>query len=87
MRRVLGTIAILSVSATFADAASLTNKDGGSQTIVITEKGVRSEFAIAAGETVTTCESGCFLTLPNGDRAALSGTETVSIVNGGIVME
>lgn len=70
-----------------AGAASLTNKDDASQTIVVTEGGVKTEFAIAAGETVKLCDDGCFLTLPSGDRAALGGEEAVDIVNGEAVVE
>ncbi len=68
-------------------SASLTNKDTDSHTVVVTEGGVKNELAIASGETVTFCNGGCFLTLPNGDRAALAGPETVEIVNGQAVIK
>lgn len=70
-----------------ASSASLTNKDTDSHTVVVTEGGVKNELAIASGETVTFCNGGCFLTLPNGDRAALAGPETVEIVNGQAVIK
>lgn len=79
-------IATLAVSGA-ASAASLTNKDADSHTVVVTEGGVRNELAVAGGETVTFCNGGCFLTLPNGDRAALAGPETVEIVNGQAVIK
>jgi len=70
-----------------ASSASLTNKDADSYTVVVTEGGVKNELAIASGETVTFCNGGCFLTLPNGDRAALAGAESVEIVNGQAVIK
>lgn len=74
---------IISLAATgAASSATLTNKDADSQTLVVTEGGVKNELAIAGGETVTFCNDGCFVTFPNGDRAALAGAETVEIVNG-----
>lgn len=63
-------------------AASITNNDSESQTLLITEEGVRSELVIAPGETLSICEEGCFMTAPNGDRAVLEGGETVTIANG-----
>lgn len=66
-------------------AASITNKDGEARTLIITEGGSRSELSLAAGETVQICPNGCFLTLPNGDRAALNGGETIDISNGAAV--
>lgn len=70
-----------------ASSATLTNKDADSHTVIVTEGGVRNELAIAGGETVTFCGGGCFLTLPNGDRAALAGPETVEIVDGQTVIK
>ncbi|QKV17338.1 hypothetical protein [Oricola thermophila] len=70
-----------------ASGASLTNKGTDSVTVIVTEGGIKNEFVIASGETVTVCNGGCFLTLPNGDRAALAGPETVEIVNGQAVIK
>ncbi|WP_346433401.1 hypothetical protein [Oricola sp.] len=70
-----------------AGAASLTNTDAESQTIIVTEGGVKRELAIQAGETVTLCNDGCFLTLPSGDRRVLGGAEAVDIVNGSPVIK
>lgn len=72
--------AVLCVTAA-ADAASLTNKDSESHVIIVTEGGVKTEFSISAGETVNFCDEGCFVTLPRGDKAALSGSETLDIVD------
>ncbi|WP_378950333.1 hypothetical protein [Mesorhizobium sp. ANAO-SY3R2] len=65
-----------------AFAASAVNRDSEPRTLIVTEGGSKSELAIAAGETVEFCSSGCFVTLPNGDREALSGSETVEISGG-----
>jgi hypothetical protein len=63
-------------------AASAVNLDSEPRTLIVTEDGARSELAIAAGETVEFCASGCFVTLPNGDREALTGSETLEISGG-----
>lgn len=63
-------------------AASATNFDSQPYTLLVTEAGSQSELALAAGETVQFCASGCFVTLPNGDREALSGSEVIEISGG-----
>jgi hypothetical protein len=65
-----------------AYAASAVNKDAQTRTLIVTEGGSKSELALAAGETVEFCSSGCFVTLPNGDLEALTGSETVEISGG-----
>ena len=78
-------ITMLLVSAALtapAVAASVTNKDADTQVLVIVEDGSRVEVALEPGSTETICPSGCFLTLPNGDRIALNGGEDVEIEGG-----
>jgi len=82
MKRVPVAVLVLLAATIAANGATLTNKDANSQTVVVTEGGVKNELAIASGETITFCNAGCFLTLPNGDRAVLAGPENVEIVNG-----
>ena len=65
-----------------AQAASAVNMDAEPRTIVVTEGGNRVELVIAAGETAQFCPSGCFVTMPNRDRAALTGAETIEISGG-----
>ncbi|RFC68078.1 MULTISPECIES: hypothetical protein [Mesorhizobium] len=65
-----------------AMAASAVNLDSETRTIVVTEGGNRQQIDIGPGETVDFCPSGCFVTLPNGDREALTGGETVEISGG-----
>ena len=65
-----------------AMAASVTNKDADTQVLVIVEGGNRAEVALEPGSTETICPSGCFVTLPNGDRIALNGGEEVEIEGG-----
>lgn len=65
-----------------AHAATISNSDDEPHTIVVTEQGVRSEIVVPAGEVLSFCLSGCFIILPNGDRAALFGPEAVEIVGG-----
>jgi hypothetical protein len=70
-----------------ASAASVVNRDADAQTIVVTEGSDKTEMTIAAGESVEFCASGCFVTMPNGDRQALTGTETVEISDGAGVIK
>ena len=65
-----------------AYAASAVNKDTETRTLIVTEGGSKTELALAAGETVEFCPNGCFVTLPNGDLEALTGSETVEISGG-----
>jgi hypothetical protein len=63
-------------------AANAVNKDTETQIIVVTENGGRSELEIEAGASAEFCQNGCFVTFPNGDREALTGSETVEISGG-----
>ena len=63
-------------------AATATNLDKEPRTLLVTEGGNQTELALAAGETVEFCPTGCFVTLPNGDREALTGSERIEISNG-----
>ena len=62
--------------------ASAVNKDAEPRTLIVTEGGSKTELALAAGETVEFCPAGCFVTMPNGDREALTGSETIEISGG-----
>lgn len=74
-------VAFFSIGAS-AYAASAVNLDSEPRTLIVTEDGNRQELAIGAGETVEFCANGCFVTMPNGDRQALTGGETVEISGG-----
>lgn len=83
MTRILIAAALLTGLSGFAQAASVTNLDSEPRTLIVTEGGSQNELALAAGETVDFCAGGCFVrTMPNGDREALTGSETVEIKGG-----
>ncbi|MGU3577235.1 hypothetical protein ACLBWZ_17125 [Brucellaceae bacterium C25G] len=63
----------------FATAATVTNSDSAAQTIIVTEGASKQELVVAPGDTVSFCPSGCFVTMPNGDREALNGGEALTI--------
>lgn len=67
-------------------AASVTNQNGGPATLIVTQDGLKSELVVGAGQTVSFCAAGCFITLPNGDRAALAGHERLELVGGSAVI-
>ena len=82
MKQLLIGFAALVAAANTAMSATAVNKDGEPRTIVVTEGGDKSELSIAAGETLDFCPNGCFVTMPNGDREALTGSETIEILDG-----
>ena len=45
-----------------AHAASAVNLDSEPRTLIVTEGGSKTELAVAAGETVEFCPTGCFVT-------------------------
>lgn len=81
-RFLVATGALLLAFSGAAHAASAVNLDSETRTLIVTEGGSKSELALNAGETVEFCPNGCFVTMPNGDREALTGTETVEISGG-----
>jgi len=66
-------------AATGADAASVTNKDATSQTIIVDDGGGRSAITIPAGESADFCANGCLVTFPDGESEALTGAEMIEI--------
>jgi hypothetical protein len=74
-------LALMSASGA-AMAASAINLDSEPRTIVVTEGSSRSELVIGAGEAIEFCPTGCFVTMPNGDREVLTGNETLEISDG-----
>lgn len=82
MIRIASSLALFLTFSANGMAASAVNTDGEMQTIVVTENGERSEVEIGAGATAEFCPDGCFVTFPNGDREALTGSETIEISGG-----
>ena len=82
MLKVLVAFTALLAAGGSAMAASAINLDSEPRTLIVTEGGSKSELALAGGETVNFCPSGCFVTLPNGDLEALTGSETIEISGG-----
>ncbi|MCU0830721.1 MAG: hypothetical protein MUC58_04245 [Rhizobiaceae bacterium] len=81
---VLGSFAALTAS---AHAATLVNLGDAPVTIVVTEDGQRNEVTAAPAETVQFCMAGCFVTLPSGERQALTGTETLEITGANVLIK
>lgn len=81
MKSVIATAALLLAGNT-AFGASAVNLDSEPRTLIVTEGGNKTELAVAGGETVEFCQGGCFVTMPNGDRQALTGSETIEISGG-----
>ncbi|MBD9372680.1 hypothetical protein IB238_08595 [Rhizobium sp. ARZ01] len=87
MTRMLAMLLVSGAMTAPALAASITNKDGDAVVLTIVENGSRTELALASGETESVCPSGCFVTLPNGDRVGLNGDENVEISGGSAVIK
>lgn len=62
-----------------AAAATLSNTGANQIVVQITDENGRYDLSLDAGASEDVCPSGCFLTLPNGDRIGLSGPEKVKI--------
>ena len=82
MKKVFLVIAGLVAMSGAGNAASAINLDSEPRTLIVTEGSSKSELALAGGETVEFCQAGCFVTMPNGDREALTGSETIEISGG-----
>ncbi|TKT80063.1 hypothetical protein [Aquamicrobium sp. LC103] len=82
MKKYLFASAMLLATGSAAMAASVTNLDNETLTLVVTEGGSQSELQVGAGQTIEFCSSGCFVTMPNGDREALTGSENLEIQGG-----
>jgi hypothetical protein len=67
-----------------AFAASVHNAGSSAVVLVVVEDGNRTELSLDAGGSDVICASGCFLTLPNGDRIGLAGGENVEIKDGSV---
>lgn len=65
-------------------AATINNGEKSAQTIVVTEGTTKRELVVAPGESAEFCASGCFVTLPNGDREALTGSEELTLSGGSV---
>lgn len=87
MKSVLGSLVAICIFAAPAAAATVTNKDGATVVLTVVENGSRMEIVLDAGGSETLCPTGCFVTLPNGDRIALDGGENVEILNGSAVVK
>ena len=82
MKKMLLAVMALSLAAGPALAATVVNRDAEARTLIVTEGSDKSELTIGAGESVDFCPGGCFVTMPNGDREALTGGETIEISGG-----
>jgi hypothetical protein len=82
MKRLMVVMLVLTGFSGAVAAATVTNGDSDAVLLKVTEGSQQTELAVGAGETVEFCASGCFVTMPNGDREALSGTEKVTISGG-----
>jgi phosphopantothenate synthetase len=73
---------LLTVTAGQATGATLTNLDADPFMFIVTEDGERTEAGVREGETLEFCLHGCFVVLPNGNRAALTGDEIIEVSGG-----
>jgi hypothetical protein len=82
MNRTILATCVAMAAATPAVAATVTNLDDTPHTLTVTEGGAQLQVPIGAGETVEICPQGCFVTLPDGDRAVLTGADRLEIEGG-----
>ncbi|MFN3549418.1 MAG: hypothetical protein ACK4U0_18180 [Mesorhizobium sp.] len=82
MKSCFGAVLVLLAISSPVLAASALNNDTEVRVLVVTEGSKQEELAIAPGQTVQFCFSSCFVTMPDGDRFALSGNEVIEITGG-----
>ncbi|MEW9805143.1 hypothetical protein [Mesorhizobium marinum] len=82
MTKTLVAAFVLLAAGASAHAASAVNLDSEPRTLVVTEGGSKTELALGGNESVDFCQNGCFVTMPNGDIEALTGSETIEISGG-----
>lgn len=73
---------VLGAANASAIASTVTNSDVTAQTIIVIEGADRQELVIEPSDTISFCPSGCFVTMPNGDRQVLNGGEALTISGG-----
>lgn len=82
MKSTIAAILLVLAGSSAALAASVVNNDKEQRMLVVTEGARQTQLAVGAGKTVEFCAGGCFITMPNGDRAVLKGNETIEISGG-----
>lgn len=83
---IAGFCALVLAAAGQAFGATLTNHDDEPFVLIVTERGDPIELTVQTGETIEFCFEGCFVALPNGNRAALAGNETIEISGGRVTV-
>jgi len=63
-------------------AITVKNVDKDARTVIVTERGVRTEQIIVGGGQVSFCAAGCFVRFPNGQMQVFRGDEVITIQNG-----
>ena len=79
--------ALLALGTSGARAVQITNLDAEAQTVTVTENGTRTNHQMEQGETITICESGCFVLFPSGTILPFAGDENVNIEQGEVVIK
>lgn len=78
----LFTVLAALAAATASHAASAVNLDAEPRIIIVAEGSRTTEILLGGGESAQFCPDGCFVTLPDGSREVLIGTENIEIENG-----
>ena len=60
-------------------AASVQNSGDKAAVIIVAEGATRRDYSVDATKQISFCLKGCFITLANGDRYALNGSEVIEI--------
>ncbi len=77
-----GVVAALLIPAGLVQAATLINVGSEPVVVQVSESSGRMDVSLDPGSQEDVCPTGCFLTLPSGDRIGLAGGETVEIDKG-----
>ena len=87
MNKLAAATIILLASAGSAFSASVVNQESSMKVLVVTEGATKNQLVVGAGQTISFCKNGCFVTFPNGDREALTGSETIELSGGKVTIK
>ncbi|UXM94348.1 hypothetical protein N5853_09530 [Bartonella sp. HY329] len=67
------------LSPTNSMAATVQNSGDKAAIIIVAEGAARRDYSVDPQKQISFCLKGCFITLANGDRYALNGSEAIEI--------
>lgn len=70
---------VVSIFSFGSAAATIQNSGDKAAIIIVAEGATRRDYSVDPQKQISFCLKGCFITLANGDRYALNGSEVIEI--------